>query len=72
VQLYPNPTTGLLSVEAEEMTSVSVFDLVGQCLIQMSAEDGQAVLDMSQLQSGIYFVKVSTANGSMVQRVVKM
>ena len=72
VKLYPNPTTGLLSVEAEEMTSVSVFDLVGQCLIQMSAEDGQAVLDMSQLQSGIYFVKVSTANGSMVQRIVKM
>ena len=72
VKLYPNPTSGQLSIEAEEMTSVSVYDLVGQCLMQMSVEDGQATLDMRQLQMGVYLVKVSTANGSMMQRVVKM
>ena len=72
MKLYPNPTSGQLSIEAEEMTSVSVYDLVGQCLMQMSVEDGQATLDMSQLQMGVYLVKVSTANGSMMQRVVKM
>ena len=72
VRLYPNPTTGVLSIEAEAMTSVSVFDLVGQCVMQRLAEDGQVVLDMSQMQNGIYLVKVSTANGSVMQRVVKM
>ena len=72
VKLYPNPTSGQLSIEAGEMTSVSVYDLVGQCLMQMPAKDGQATLDMSQLQNGIYLIKVSTANGSMMQRVVKM
>lgn len=71
VTIYPNPTSGQLSVEAEAMTSVSVYDLVGQCLMQKSAEDGQATIDMSQLQNGIYFIKVNTANGSAVQRVVK-
>ena len=72
VKLYPNPTLGQLSIEAEEMISVSVYDLMGQCLMQMSAKDGQANLDMSQLQNGIYLIKVSTANGSAIQRVVKM
>ena len=72
VKLYPNPTSGQLSIETKELTSISVFDLVGQCLIQMTIEDGQANLDMSQLQNGIYLVKVSTANGSTMQRVVKM
>lgn len=72
VKLYPNPTSGQLSIEAEGMTFVSVFDLVGQCVMQMSAEDGQATLDMSQLQNGIYFIMVNTAVGSTVQRVVKM
>ena len=72
VKIYPNPTSGQLSIEAEEMTSVSVYDLLGQCVMQMSAEDGQATLDMSQLQNGIYFIKVNAANGSVVQRVVKM
>ena len=72
VKLYPNPTNGQLNIEAEGMTSVSVFDLVGQCLMQKSVEDGQANLDMSQLQNGIYLIKVSTVNGSTMQRVVKM
>ena len=72
VKLYPNPTSGQLSVEVEKMTSVSVYDLVGQCVLQTPAEKSQVTLDMSQLQNGIYFVKVNTANGSIVQRVVKM
>ena len=72
VKLYPNPTSGQLSIESEGMTSVSVYDLMGQCLMQVSAEDGQTTLDMSQLQNGIYFIKVNTANGLAVQRVVKM
>ena len=72
VKLYPNPTSGQLNIEAVDMTLVSVYDLVGQCVMQMSAKDGQATLDMSQLQNGIYFVKVNTDNGSAVQRVVKM
>jgi hypothetical protein len=40
--------------------------------MEMYAKDGQATLDMSQLQNGIYFVKVNTDNGSAVQRVVIM
>ena len=72
VKLYPNPTSGQMSIEAKEMTSVSVYDLVGQCIMQRFAENGQLTIDMSQLQNGIYFVKVNTVNGSTVQRVVKM
>ena len=72
VKLYPNPTSGQLSIEAEEMTTVSVYDLVGQCVMQVSAKEGQVTVDMSQLHNGIYFVKVNTANGSVTQRVVKM
>ena len=72
VKLYPNPTSGQMSIEAEEMTSVSVYDLVGQCVMQMSAQEGQVTVDMSQLHNGIYFIKVNTAYGSVTQRVVKM
>ncbi len=72
VKLYPNPTSGQLNIKADGMTSASVYDLVGQCLMQMSAQDGQASVDMSQMKNGVYFIKVNTANGSVIQRVVKM
>jgi len=71
-KLYPNPTTGQLSVEAEGMTKVGVYDLVGQCLMQVATADGKASLDLSQLPEGIYFIKVNTANGATVRRIVKM
>ena len=71
-KLYPNPTSGQLSIETEGMTEVSVYDLVGQRLMQIATADGKVSLDMSQLHNGIYFIKVNTAKGSMTQLVVKM
>ena len=72
VNLYPNPTSGQLTIEAEAMTVVSVYDLVGQCVMRQSVDNDQAVIDMDNLQDGIYMVKVETLNGAVMQRVVKM
>lgn len=72
VGLYPNPTSGQLTIEAEAMTVVSLYDLVGQCVMRQSVDNDQAVIDMDNLQDGIYMVKVETLNGAVMQRVVKM
>lgn len=72
VRLYPNPTSGLVTVEVEALNSLGLYNLQGQCLMQKSAENGKATLDMNSLQNGIYMIKVETRNGSMMQRVVKM
>ena len=70
--LYPNPTSGLLTVEAKDVVSVEVYNLVGQCLVKKSGEGVKTVVDMSSCQNGVYFVKVNTVSGSMVKKVVKM
>ena len=72
MKLYPNPTTGLLTIEAEDMESVGLYNLIGQCLEELQAKEGTAILDMSHLQSGVYMVKVRTSAGSAMQKVVKM
>ena len=72
VNLYPNPTSGLLTIEAENMTTVSIYNLVGQCLMESSAKDGAVSVDLNSLQSGVYMVKVSTSTGSVMQKVIKM
>ena len=72
VKIYPNPTSGQLTVEAEDITSVGVYDLVGQCLMQTTAKDGQVVLDMNLLQDGVYLIRATTKNGTVMQKVVKM
>ncbi len=70
--IYPNPTSGQLTIEAEEMTEVSVYDLVGQCVMRQSVDNDHAVIEMGALLNGVYMVKVETRNGAVMQRVVKM
>jgi hypothetical protein len=70
--LYPNPTSGLLTIEAKDVVSVEVYNLVGKCLVEKAGEGGKTVIDMSDCQNGVYFVKVNAATGSMVKKVVKI
>ena len=72
VALYPNPTSGWLTVDAKDVVSVEVYNLVGQCLMEKLGEGGKTALDMSGCQNGVYFIKVNTVSGSMVKKVVRM
>ena len=72
VTLYPNPTTGQLTIEMEGLTMVEVYNFVGQCLLRQAASEGTTIVDMSGLQDGVYMVKVSANSGSVMQKVVKM
>ena len=72
VNLYPNPTSGLLTIEAEHMNAVGLYNLVGQCLMGKTAENDNVILNLNGLLEGVYFVKVTTSQGSIVKKVVKM
>ena len=72
VKLYPNPTNGQLTIEAEGMTTVSVYNSIGQCVMEVAANEGVALLDLNGMQNGVYMVRVRTSAGSVMQKVVKM
>ena len=71
ITLYPNPTTGELTITNYELeiNSVEVFDVYGRKLKAESRR--QNVVDISDLAAGIYFVKISTEAGDVVKKVVK-
>ena len=71
-KLYPNPATSQVTIEAEGLTEVAVYDLIGQCMMNTVVSGKAITLDLSRLQSGIYLVKVSTKHGSVMEKVVKM
>ena len=66
--IYPNPTTGTVSVEAKDMRQVVVRNVLGQTIYDMSVEDD--VLTLSFDHAGIYFVTVQTANAVTTKKVV--
>jgi len=63
VKVYPNPTKNLVTVEAEDMTEVSVYNTLGQCLIKKEVADNQAIIDLQHVAEGLYLLRVKTESG---------
>ena len=69
VKVYPNPTKSLVTVEAEGMTEVSVYNMLGQCLMQKEVADNQTVVDLQHVSEGLYLLRVKTENGIISKRI---
>lgn len=73
LHLYPNPTTGKCIVRNEQdlIEQLEVFDMYGKRLEQHFVRDYQTDIDLSARASGVYFVRVTTEQGTVTKRVVK-
>jgi hypothetical protein len=70
---YPNPTQDSWTVKTKniKMSSIQVFDILGKNVMSLQPETTEATIDASGLKSGLYFAKISTANGSSSLKLVK-
>ena len=72
VSIAPNPTKNKIHITSQgNITSLQLFDLQGRVLETMTANEESVDFDLSQKQSGVYFVKVYTAKGVKVEKVIK-
>ena len=69
IQVWPNPTTGVLHLNAEEIEKAELFNVIGQLVLQAKATE---TLDLSELDNGVYFLMVSDKNGrNCVTKIIK-
>lgn len=68
-RIYPNPTNGVIMIEAESINNVSVFNVVGQKVFEQNVNENQYVIDVKQFGNGVYMIRIETADGSMTQKV---
>ena len=72
VNVTPNPTKNIVHITSKgNITSVQLFDLQGRILETMTANEEAVDFDLSLKGSGVYFVKVYTAKGVKVEKVIK-
>jgi len=71
VQLYPNPVENILHISnTTNIKSLEVFSIQGQLMLTQKSQF--ATVAMSQLQSGLYFVKLTdAANNSSTFKILK-
>jgi hypothetical protein len=77
LQIFPNPTTGQLRIQANGKTSdqvneIEIFDVFGRLQkAESRRQKAEMVLDISHLPAGMYFVQIQTENGAVTRKVVK-
>lgn len=67
VAVYPNPVKDRLTVKAENLQSVEVYDLMGQRVLTTTT----STIDMGSLYQGIYFVRITADGKTVTKRIVK-
>lgn len=69
IQVWPNPTTGQIHIDAETLCDVEVRNVLGQLVMQATKVDA---IDLSNLENGMYFMMVSDMNGKKsVTKIIK-
>ena len=72
--VYPNPVSDRLVIETEAtIENVTIYTVTGVMVGQQTTDNRQQTLsiDVTDLNSGVYFVKVVTSEGEAVQRFIK-
>ena len=70
--LYPNPAKNLLHIEVKneiEMSSISIYNMWGQ--VVLTTTNPSNTIEVSNLKTGNYFIKVTTDKGTATSKFIK-
>ncbi len=74
LNIYPNPVTDKLTIESDliinEPAQVTISTINGQHVFATAITSGE-VLDLSTLNSGLYFIEVKTKDNLSIKKLVK-
>lgn len=70
---FPNPVKNLLNVVSNNSTveTVTVHDILGKTILSKTVNGTNTMLDVSGLSTGMYLVKVVSAQGEKVFKIIK-
>jgi hypothetical protein len=71
--LYPNPTTGIFTIELTNglTKNIQITDITGRVVINQTTNEDLINLNVSNLANGVYYVKVLSNGESEVMKIVK-
>ena len=68
LSIYPNPTSGPLTIKATENTKFEVYSQSGQLVKTIEAKKGVNETDISELPKGVYMVKSPSESYSIIKK----
>jgi hypothetical protein len=69
---YPNPVDNVLHLKAQNsIDTITIYNMLGQKITTRTPNTIESDIDMSELQTGVYFVNVRIGNTTRIISVIK-
>jgi protein subunit release factor A len=68
VNVFPNPTSGLITIETNDLIEEIVLMSANGQMITRTTEK---TVDLTNLPSGVYFLNIETDNGVITKKILK-
>ncbi len=70
IYLYPNPAENYVEIVSENpLKRVEIYSITGRLMI--TSQNSDTTIDIEELPSGIYFVRIATNNLTKTIRLIK-
>lgn len=75
IQIYPNPTSGLLHIKTDNNKAFSdveckIFDLTGKLVYSANLNSNNNLIDLTKYADGLYYVKIINNDNSIIRPFV--
>lgn len=72
IRVYPNPVSEVLNIRYPGMSRITISNIVGQQVKHLEFQTtGEKVFDVSGFNTGIYFITLETADGTVSTKFIK-
>lgn len=69
MKVYPNPADMSIQIEAEGMIKVTIFNMLGQVVLETECDTDTLMVDVADWSNGLYVVTINTMTGSVSRRL---
>jgi photosystem II stability/assembly factor-like uncharacterized protein len=70
INIYPNPSYGVFTIEAKEAVTIAVFDITGRMIVNRIIPALSQRLDLSQYAKGVYEIRVTNGLSTTVRKIL--
>ena len=70
IKIYPNPSNGFLRISTPNMVDIKITDMMGKIVFTQNDVTNESVMDVSKLNTGVYFATLSQNGESETIKVI--
>lgn len=70
LNIYPNPAKENITIRVNRSTNIEIVDVYGKVVLRRRLLEGNNVFDISNFESGVYFVRTLTVGEKLTRKVI--